>query len=104
MRSAIFASAFLLAGCATVAPPEPPVHAEVGVAFDRNGELASFAEGIADPQSGRLVTADDPVRVASISKLVVAIGVMKLVERGRLELDRDATAYLGWNLRNPNVP
>jgi len=104
MRIAIFALAFFLAGCATVAPREPPVHAEVGVAFDRNGELASFADGIADPRSGRRATADDPVRVASISKLVVAIGVMKLVEQGQLDLDRDVTAYLGWNLRNPNVP
>ena len=104
MRIAIFALAFLLAGCATVAPPEPPVRAQVGVAFDRNSELASFADGLADPEAGRRVTADDPVRVASISKLVVAIGVMKLVEQGQLELDRDVTAYLGWNLRNPNVP
>jgi len=104
MRIAIFALAFFLAGCATVAPPEPPVRAQVGVAFDRNGELASFADGIADPEAGRRATADDPVRVASISKLVVAIGVMKLVEQGQLELDRDVTAYLGWNLRNPNVP
>jgi CubicO group peptidase (beta-lactamase class C family) len=104
MRTAILALAFLLAGCATVPPPEPPVSAQVGVAFDRNGELANFADGIADPQSGRRVTPDDPVRVASISKLVVAIGVMKLVEQGRLDVDRDVTAYLGWNLRNPNFP
>ena len=104
MRIAALALAFLLAGCATVAPPEPRVRAQVGVAFDRTSELANFADGFADPQSGRRVTADDPVRVASISKLVVAIGVMKLVEQGQLELDRDVTAYLGWNLRNPNFP
>lgn len=96
--------ALLLAACATVPAKEPPPDAEVGVAFDRNGELASFADGIADPQSGRRVTIDDPVRVASISKMVVAIGVMKLVEQGRLELDRDVTAYVGWNVRNPAFP
>ena len=83
---------------------EPPVHAEVGVAFDRNGEIASFAEGIADPQSGRQVTPDDPVRVASVSKLVVAIGVMKLVEQGRLDLTSDVSRWLGWPLRNPAFP
>ena len=104
MRIALVALAVLLAGCTTVGPPEPPVHAQVGVTFDRNGELASFADGIADPQSGRVVSADDPVRVASISKLVVAIGVMKLVEEGKVDLDRDVIAYLGWNLRNPNFP
>ena len=94
----------LLAACATVAPQEPPPDAEVGVAFDRNGEIASFADGIADPQSGRRVTADDPVRVASISKTVVGIGVMKLVEAGKLDLTSDVSRWLGWSLRNPAFP
>ena len=100
------ALAFLaLAGCATVPPqaPEVPV-SQVGVAFDRNGEVGSFVEGFADPATGRAVTPDDPVRVASISKLVVGIGVMKLVEQGKLDLDSDASAYLGWTLRNPAFP
>jgi CubicO group peptidase (beta-lactamase class C family) len=35
---------------------------------------------------------------------VVAIGVMKLVEQGKLELDRDVSSYLGWYLRNPRFP
>ena len=79
-------------------------HAEVGVAFGRTGELASFADGVADPQSGRRVTVDDPVRVASISKLVVAVGVMELVEAGKLDLDGDVSRWLGWRLRNPAFP
>ncbi len=95
----------MLSGCATVParPPEVPV-AQVGVAFDREGEVGSFAEGFADPAAGRAVTPDDPVRIASISKLVVAIGVMKLVEQGRLDLDGDVSRWLGWNLRNPTFP
>ena len=103
------ASALILrlafASCTTVqqAPPEPPVHAEVGVAFDANGELASFADGIADPQSGRRVTADDPVRVASVSKMVVAIGVMKLVEAGKLDLTSDVSRWLGWKIGRAHV-
>jgi len=91
--------------CATLPPPAlPPVHAEVGVAFDRNGDVASFADGIADRQSGRRVTIDDPVRVASVSKLVTAIGVMQLVEQSKLNLNRDVSDYLGWPLRNPSFP
>ena len=92
-----------LPACATV-PVQPPVRAEVGVAFDANGEIASFAEGLADPQSRRAVTPDDPARVASVSKLVVAVGVMQLVEAGKLDLDRDVSDYLGWSLRNPHFP
>ena len=93
-----------LAACATIPVREPPVRAEVGVAFDRNGQIASFADGIADARSGRRVTADDPARVASVSKLVVAIGVMKLVEQGKLDLDSDVSRWLGWSLRNPAYP
>ena len=104
MRAAIAFAALLLAACTTLPRSEPPVGAEVGVAFDRSGEIASFAEGIADPQSGRRVTPDDPVRVASVSKLVVAIGVMKLVEQGRLDLSSDVSRWLGWRLRNPAFP
>jgi len=44
------------------------------------------------------------LRVASISKLLVAIGIMQLVDSGGLDLDRDASDYLGWTLRNPNFP
>ena len=65
MRGWIMLPTLLLAACATM-PREPPPHAEVGIAFDRNQEIASFADGVADPQSGRLVTIDDPVRVAHL--------------------------------------
>lgn len=44
------------------------------------------------------------VRVASISKLVVAVAVMRLVEAGVLDLDRDVSTWLGWPLRHPAFP
>lgn len=78
--------------------------AQVRVAFDRNGIVATRAEGMADLATGRKVTADDPVRVASISKLVTSIGVMRLVEAGELDLDADISTYLGWTLRHPRFP
>ena len=50
--------------------------------------------------------ADDATlyRMASISKLVTTLGVMKLVEDGKLALDTDVSGYLGYQLRNPNFP
>jgi CubicO group peptidase (beta-lactamase class C family) len=78
--------------------------ASVRVAFDRRGETAVSVSGPADLATGRPVTADDPVRVASISKLVVAIGVLRLVEQGKLDLDADVSKVLGWQLRNPAFP
>jgi CubicO group peptidase (beta-lactamase class C family) len=77
---------------------------QVRVAFDARRVTDVRAAGLADRATRRGVTADDPVRVASVSKLVVALGVMRLVESGKLDLDRDVSAYLGWSLRNPAFP
>ena len=78
--------------------------ASVAVAFDLRASEVRIAEGLADRATARAVTADDPVRIASISKLVVALGVMRLVERGTLDLDRDVSDYLGWSMRHPGFP
>jgi len=101
MKRAAIALPLLLAACMTTPPSATAPLATAGVAFDRSGERGSFADGLADPSTGRAVTADDPVRIASVSKVVVAVGVMKLVERGALDLDSDASRWLGWTLRNP---
>ena len=93
-----------LSACATLPPSAATGPAQAAVAFDRDGERGSWADGLADPSTGRAVTPDDPVRVATVSKLVVAIGVMKLAEQGKLDLDRDLAAYLGWKFRNPGFP
>jgi CubicO group peptidase (beta-lactamase class C family) len=89
----------LLLGCAAAAAAAPV--ATVRVTFDRSGITGSQVHGLADVATGRALSADDPVRVASISKLVVALGVMRLVEAGTLDLDADVSTQLGWTLRNP---
>jgi len=78
--------------------------AAVRVDFDLDGITGSYAVGFADQRAGRAITPDDPVRVASISKLVVAIAVLRLVEQGRLDLDADVGNYLGWPVRHPQYP
>lgn len=47
---------------------------------------------------------DQLVRIASISKMLVAIAALELVEQQRLDLDRDVSDDLGFTLRNPAVP
>lgn len=93
---------FLFFLSTTLSASEPV--ATVRVAFDRDGVTASRVQGFADKTTGRKVTADDPVRIASISKLVTAVGVMRLVELGKLDLDADVSDLLGWRLRNPTFP
>ncbi|HVR90421.1 MAG TPA: serine hydrolase [Novosphingobium sp.] len=90
----------LIASAALAGPPP----ATVAVRFDRTHVTPARAEGLADEAAGRAVTADDPVRIASVSKLVTALGVMRLVDRGKFDLDRDVSDYLGWDLRNPAFP
>ena len=97
----------LLSACVTrpvEAPPAAPGASYAWVAFDGSGERGSGAAGLADRTSGRALTIDDPVRVASVTKLVVALGVMRLVEQERLDLDADVSDRLGWRLRNPAFP
>ncbi|MEN1944886.1 serine hydrolase domain-containing protein [Luteimonas sp. MJ293] len=105
---ALLATLLCACGPAFVADDAPAASTEpvaaVRVAFDQDGITASHAQGLADVASGREVTADSPTRMASISKLVVAIGVMQLVEEGLLDLDADVSDGLGWQLRHPRFP
>jgi CubicO group peptidase (beta-lactamase class C family) len=90
----------LIAGAAHA---DSPV-ASVRIGFDRDGITSVQTGGFADKAAARRITANDPVRVASISKLVTTIAVMRLVEAGKLELDADVSRYLGFKLRNPAFP
>jgi CubicO group peptidase (beta-lactamase class C family) len=74
------------------------------VTFNVRGVVSSKTTGMADPFAKRSLSLDDPVRIASVSKLVVALAVMRLVDAGTLSLDRDVSDYLGWRLRNPAFP
>lgn len=47
------------------------------------------------------VTPDTLFRIASVTKLVVLLGFMRLVEAGRIELDEDVSGRLGFKLRHP---
>ena len=58
----------------------------------------------ADPARDQAIGPGTLFRIASVSKLVVAVAVMKLVEDGRLALDADVSDVLGWPLRNPAFP
>lgn len=105
MRKICVAVALISVAAQMTAHAQPPaLRSEARVTFDRHHILTSRAGGVADRTTGRLTTIDDPVRVASISKLVVALGVMRLVQSGKLDLDRDVSQWLGWPLRNPTFP
>lgn len=74
----------------------------------RGGASRTVNAGAAEigPDGGpaRFMTADVPVRIASISKLAVALALHRLADAGRIGLDDEASAHLGWTLRNPAHP
>lgn len=78
--------------------------ARVRVTFTADAITGSRASGIMDLTTRRPITDQDRARVASISKLVTAIGVMRLVEQGKLDLDSDISEVLGTRIRNPAFP
>ncbi len=107
MRPALLLPLAVLAAACETVPDEPPPAPNSGYAwatFDARGVTRSGAGGLADRSAGRALTIDDPVRIASITKLHVALGVMRLVEQGKLDLDEDVSERLGWRLRNPAFP
>jgi len=81
--------------------PEPAV---VLVAFDQQTLDPLITEGVADRETGRLVAPNDPVRIASISKLIMALTTMRLAEEGVVDLDADVSRYLGYGVRSPGFP
>ena len=103
IRSLIAALIFIAApAAAKVYVPSLP--ATVVVAFDREGVRPLIVEGLANMDTERPLEANDPVRIASISKLIMALTALRLMDEGKVDLDNDASDYLGWKLRSPFHP
>jgi CubicO group peptidase (beta-lactamase class C family) len=49
-------------------------------------------------------TASSTYRIASISKTLSTLAVLKLVEAGKVDLEQDINTYLDWELINPAFP
>lgn len=69
-----------------------------------NGAVThTYCYGQLEPK-GAALTADTMFRVGSISKMVTAMGVMRLVEDGYADLDEDLSDLIGVTIRNPYYP
>ena len=58
----------------------------------------------ATPTDSLPVTPATLFRIASVSKMMTTLGLMRLLEQGKLSLDQDVGIYLGFSLRNPHFP
>lgn len=70
--------------------------------FDAGGLTGHAVYGLA--RRGMPVGAETAFRLASVSKLVTAAGLMRLKEQGKLDLDADLDAALPFSLRHPKSP
>jgi CubicO group peptidase (beta-lactamase class C family) len=89
--------------------PDAPLASLVVVIVDGGAVVYEGAWGrsridAAQPERDQRATPSTKYRVASLSKVVTALGAMQLVEQGKLDLDADISLYLGFSLRNPNYP
>ncbi|MBQ9265098.1 MAG: beta-lactamase family protein [Clostridia bacterium] len=73
------------------------------VIVNQNGErIYGYFHGKAG--GGRAVTEDTVYKVASVTKLITAIGVMQLVEQGKVDLDAPLLDSAGSPICNPRFP
>ena len=76
----------------------------IQVATIKDGKVTSTAEyGWAEIDTKKMET-DTKIRIASLSKTVVGMVVMKLVDEGKIDMDKDISEYLGVTVRNPEFP
>jgi CubicO group peptidase (beta-lactamase class C family) len=74
----------------------------LSLAIARGGEpVLERGYGLADVASARPMTPDTVSRAGSMSKLYTATAVLQLVERGLLDLDQRADAYVDFPIENP---
>ena len=71
----------------------------------RHGEIVyERYYGYAHRKNQEPIDQDSYFRIASVTKLISAIGMMQLVEDGLLDLDADISDYLGYKASNPHFP
>ena len=69
--------------------------------IDRNGPIYIGGLGVRDRATGAPVDAQTAFRVGSLSKSVIALGVMRLVDQGKLDVDRPLRELMPGFLDNP---
>ncbi len=75
------------------------------VLFLKNdGYIENVCSGYSCLESKAPTTTKAIYRIASISKIIVAIGVLKLYDKKLVDLDEDISKYLGFIVRNPKFP
>lgn len=74
----------------------------VGTAIIQKGEVVySNGFGVADQSNEVPFTPQSVLKLAAVARPFVTIAVLQQVEQGKINLDKDISEYLGFQLRNP---
>jgi CubicO group peptidase (beta-lactamase class C family) len=74
------------------------------VYLSKDGYLEQVNSGNSYLEGNKDLNDNSIYRIASISKVIVAIGLLKLYDIGLVDLDEDISKYLGFTVRNPKFP
>ncbi len=69
--------------------------------FNKGKIVEKLNFGYSDKDNKTKVTNNTVFRIASVSKIIVALCIMRLYEEGKLDLNEDISNYLGFEIRNP---
>ena len=72
--------------------------------LSKDGYLENIQTGYSSIEKEEFTKDTSIYRIASISKVIVAIGLLKLYEKGLVDIDEDISKYLGFKVRNPKYP
>lgn len=67
------------------------------IAYEKSG-------GFANINKNKKYTNRSIQNIASVSKTLIAVSIMKAIDQGKVELDADINTYLPFTVRNPNHP
>lgn len=126
MRHLSFLLLILLCGCASrkTSPPPTPAFNTVAeldkyletsfatsslpgtsiIVFDTMGVTYKKSMGYADLASRRPFDEHTVMNIASISKTILAVALMKAIDQGKLQLDDHVNKYLPFPVVNPHFP
>lgn len=76
----------------------------VGVVPRDSANRYTAAFGLADVKSGRQMTVDTPVHLASVSKLFTATALVQLFDERGHDLDGDISGFIDFPVKNPHHP
>lgn len=72
--------------------------------LDENGIIFNRSFGYSDISANKKFSDETVLNIASISKTIIAVALMKAVDEGYVTLDEDINTYLPFKVSNPNHP